>query len=300
MPDRITTTVDGRRLALSNLGKVLWPADGFTKGEALHYYARIAPVVLPHLRRRPASFLRFPDGVQGELFYTKNPPPGLPEWAPTTEVTGKDGPRCQVTVDDLPTLMAVANLAALEIHVPQWTADSGPDAHDRLVVDLDPGPGVGLAECCRVALLVRDALAGDGLDCWVKTSGSKGLHLYVPLKPTTERRVSGYALALAQRLETDHPDLVLHRMAKRLRPGKVFVDWSQNASAKTTAAPYTLRARRVLAASAPLTWEEVAGCGRAGQLAFTPAEVLDRVAARGDPFAALTDPVEARNLPAPP
>ncbi|MGA5702900.1 non-homologous end-joining DNA ligase [Peterkaempfera bronchialis] len=297
MPDRIATTVDGRPLALSNLEKVLWPATGFTKGEALHYYALAAPVLLPHLRRRPASFVRFPDGVEGERFYIKHPPPGLPDWAPTVEVSGKDGSRRQVVVDDVPTLMALANLGALELHVPQWTADGGPDAHDRLVVDLDPGPGAGLPECCRVACLVREALAEDGLECWVKTSGSKGLHLYAPLVPAPGRLVSGYAKAVAQRLEADHPALVLSRMARHLRPGKVFVDWSQNASAKTTAAPYTLRARRTPTVSTPVTWEEVARCTRPEQLAFTPGQVLARVERDGDPFASLTDPARARPLP---
>lgn len=297
MPDRIATTVDGRRLALSNLEKVLWPATGFTKGEALHYYARVAPALLPHVRRRPASFVRFPDGVEGELFHIKHPPPGLPEWAPTTVVHGKEGSRRQVVVDDVPTLMALANLAALEIHVPQWTADGGRDAHDRLVVDLDPGPGIGLPECCRVALLVREALARDGLECWVKTSGSKGLHLYAPLLPAPGRRVSDYAKAMAQRLEADRPDLVLHRMARHLRPGKVFVDWSQNASAKTTAAPYTLRAGRTPTVSAPVEWDEVARCTRPEQLTFTPAEVLARLERGDDPFASLPDPARARPLP---
>ena len=297
MPDRIATTVDGRALALSNLDKVLWPATGFTKGEALHYYALTAPALLPHIRRRPASFVRFPDGVEGERFYIKHPPPGLPTWAPTVEVIGKEGPRRQVTVDDVPTLMALANLGALEIHVPQWTADGGRDAHDRLVVDLDPGPGAGLPECCRVACLVRAALAEDGLASWVKVSGSKGLHLYAPTVPTPGRLVSGYAKSLAQRLEAAHPDLVLHRMSRQLRPGKVFVDWSQNASAKTTAAPYTLRARPLPAVSAPVTWEEVEKCTRPEQLSFTPKDVLDRLEQQGDPFASLTDPAWAKELP---
>ncbi|XHM96153.1 non-homologous end-joining DNA ligase [Peterkaempfera sp. SMS 1(5)a] len=297
MPDRIATTVDGRRLALGNLEKVLWPATGFTKGEALHYYALVAPALLPQVCRRPASFVRFPDGVEGELFHIKHPPPGLPEWAPTAEIHGKEGTRRQVLVDDMATLMALANLAALEVHVPQWTVDGGRNAHDRLVVDLDPGPGVGLPECCRVACLVRSALAEDGLECWVKTSGSKGLHLYAPIAPAPGRLVSDYARALAQRLEADRPDLVLHRMARQLRQGKVFVDWSQNASAKTTAAAYTLRAGRTPAVSAPVGWDEVAGCTRAEDLSFTPGQVLARIERDGDLFAALADPGRARPLP---
>lgn len=295
MPERTVTTVDGRRLVLSNLDKVLWPRTGTTKAEALHYYARIAPVMLPHLRRRPASFLRFPDGVDGERFYIKQPPPGLPQWVPTVPVPSGAGARRHVSVDDLPSLMAMANLAALELHVPQWR-DSTPEVHDRLVIDLDPGPGMDLVACCRVALLVRAALAEDGLVCWAKTSGAKGLHLYAPLADVPAARVTDYARALARRLEAGHGDLVVHRMAKALRPGKVFVDWSQNASAKTTAAPYTLRARGTPAVSAPVTWEEVASCTDPEQLAFDPDQVVARAERDGDVLDGLLDPALAARL----
>lgn len=289
MPQRTVTTVEGRRLVLSHLDKVLWPATGTTKAEALHYYARIAPVMLPHLRGRPASFLRFPDGVEAERFYIKNLPPGLPGWVPTARVpsSGEEGARDQVAVDDLPSLIAMANLGALEIHVPQWTR-AGPHAHDRLVVDLDPGPGTGLCECCRVALLVRDALEADGLSAWAKTSGAKGLHLYTRLPGWTGRRAAEYAKAIARRLEAAHPDLVVHRMAKALRPGRVFVDWSQNSTAKTTAAPYTLRALATPSVSAPVTWEEVASCRDPRELAFTPDQVVARAEEHGDLLAGLT------------
>lgn len=286
MPERTTTTVEGRRLVLSHLDKVLWPATGTTKAEALHYYAEIAPAMLPHLRGRPASFLRFPDGVGADRFYIKNLPPGLPDWVPTVEVPSSEGPRRQVAVDDLPSLMAMANLGALEIHVPQWTR-AGADAHDRLVVDLDPGPGIGVVDCCRVALLVREALAADGLDTWAKTSGSKGLHLYARLPGATGREASGYAKGIAQRLENDHPQLITHRMTKSLRPGRVFVDWSQNATAKTTAAPYTLRARDRPTVSTPLTWDEVESCHSPGDVDFTPEDVLSRAAEHGDLMAGL-------------
>ncbi|GGO95922.1 non-homologous end-joining DNA ligase [Wenjunlia tyrosinilytica] len=295
MPERTATTVEGRSLVLSNLDKVLWPATGTTKAEALHYYARIAPAMLPHLRERPASFVRFPDGVEAERFYTKNPPPGLPEWVATVRVNGKDGVRSHVVVNDLPSLMALANLAALEMHVPQWR-DSRPDSHDRLVIDLDPGPGVGLVECCHVALLLREAMEEEGLSVWAKTSGAKGLHLYAPLTGLPEARVSGYAKSLARRFEDSHPDLVVHRMAKALRPGKVFVDWSQNATAKTTAAPYTLRARPVPAVSTPVSWEEIAECASPEDLAFTPEQVVERVAEHGDLLEGLLDPAAASDL----
>lgn len=289
MPERTTTTVGGRRLVLSHLEKVLWPATGTTKAEALHYYAEVAPAMLPHLRGRPASFLRFPDGVEAERFYIKNLPPGLPGWVPTVEVAGAEGPRLHVAVDDLPSLMAMANLGALEIHVPQWTR-AGADVHDRLVVDLDPGPGAGIVECCRVALLVREALAEDGLESWAKTSGAKGLHLYTRLPGRTGREASGYAKAVARRLEDGHPRLVVHRMAKALRPGRVFVDWSQNATAKTTAAPYTLRARERPTVSTPLAWGEIESCRDPRDLEFTPGQVLARVREHGDLMSGLHEP----------
>ncbi|PJN21436.1 non-homologous end-joining DNA ligase [Kitasatospora sp. CB02891] len=287
MPERQVTEVEGRRLVLSHLDKVLWPATGWTKGEALYYYAQIAPAMLPHLRGRAASFLRFPSGIGEEGFFAKNPPPGLPAWVHTVTAPSHEGPKQRVAVDDLPTLMTVANGYALELHVPQWTAESGPDAHDRLVVDLDPGPGADLTHCCQVALLIREALAADGLVCRPKTSGSKGLHLYAALRPAPARQVGDYARALAERLAREHPALVVSRMTKALRRGKVFVDWSQNATAKTTAAPYTLRATSVPGVSAPVSWSEVEQCTDPAELTFSPEEVLDRFAEQGDPLADL-------------
>ncbi|WP_371494364.1 non-homologous end-joining DNA ligase [Kitasatospora sp. NBC_00374] len=289
MPERQVTEVEGRRLVLSHLDKVLWPVTGWTKGEALYYYAQVAPAMLPHLRRRPATFLRFPSGIGEEGFFAKNPPPGLPDWVHTVTVPTHEGPKDRVTVDDLATLMTVGNGYALELHVPQWTADTGPTHHDRLVVDLDPGPGADLVQCCRAALLIRERLAADGLRAHPKTSGSKGLHLYAALRPAPAKAVGAYARALAERLAADHPDLMVSRMAKALRRGRVFVDWSQNATAKTTAAPYTLRATPVPGVSAPVSWAEIESCTRAEDLAFTPDQVLERVAAHGDLLAPLLD-----------
>ncbi|GAA2817902.1 non-homologous end-joining DNA ligase [Kitasatospora paracochleata] len=289
MPERQVTEVEGRRLVLSHLDKVLWPATGWTKGEALYYYAQVAPALLPHLRGRPATFLRFPAGIGEEGFFAKNPPPGLPAWVRTVTAPSHEGPKERVAVDDLATLMTVANGYALELHVPQWTADTGPDHHDRLVVDLDPGPGADLTDCCRVALLIRDRLAADGLTAHPKTSGSKGLHLYAALPPTPAARVGGYARALAETLAREHPTLVVARMAKALRSGRVFVDWSQNATAKTTAAPYTLRATAVPGVSTPLAWTEVEQCGSPDDLAFSPEQVLARVAEHGDLLAGLLE-----------
>ncbi|MEY9965323.1 bifunctional non-homologous end joining protein LigD [Streptacidiphilus sp. MAP12-16] len=295
MPGKTPTQVDGHLLALSHLDKLLWP--GFTKGEALHYLAMIAPVLLPHTAGRPASFVRFPEGIDGPRFYAKNPPPGLPEWVGTAPVPSKEGPKRNVVVETLGDLVALGNLYALEIHVPQWTTTGGPERHDRLVIDLDPGPGAGMAECCAVALLTRERLADDGLTAWVKTSGSKGLHLYAPIAGATGEAVLGYAKRVAQRLERDHPDLVVHKMLKALRTGRVLVDWSQNSTSKTTAAPYTLRAVDPVSVSAPISWDDVEAGLAGSELAFTPDEVLHRVERHGDLLAGLLDPRAAHALP---
>ena len=296
MPTGVTTVVDGRQLSLTHLDKALWP-DGWTKGEALHFYARIAPVMLPHLRRRPASFLRLPEGVEGQSFYVKNPPSGTPPWVARADVPSRtEGAKEHVTVDDVASLIALANLGCLEVHVPQWTAPT-PELHDRLVVDLDPGPGVTIVECAQVALAARELLARDGLTAVVKTSGSKGLHLYAPLERASADRVVGYAQSLARALAGALPDRVTATMVKAARPGKVFVDWSQNNTAKTTVAPYSLRARPVPAVSTPVTWAEVESCARPEQLAFTPEQVLERVERDGDLLAALLDPAKAGPLP---
>ena len=273
-------------VTLSHLDKLLWPR--FTKGEALHYYAQVADALLPHTTGRPASFVRFPDGISGQRFYGKNPPPGLADWVNIAQVPHRDGDKPHVVLGTLGDLMAMGNLYGLEIHVPQWTSTAGPGAHDRLVIDLDPGEGTGITECCRVALLARDLLAADGLQSWAKTSGSKGLHLYAPISPATGDEAAGYAKRLAQRLEAEYRDLVVHKMTKALRPGKVFVDWSQNSTAKTTAAPYTLRATDtpVPGVSTPVTWDEIATADP-NALAFTPEQVLARVAEHGDLLAGL-------------
>ncbi|WBB59725.1 non-homologous end-joining DNA ligase [Streptomyces sp. WMMC500] len=288
------TEVEGRRLKLSNLDKVLWPEHGFTKGEALHYYAQVADVLLPHVHDRAVSFLRFPDGVDGERFFAKNAPAGTPEWVRVADVELTRSTVHHVLVQDLPTLLWAANLAALELHVPQWKALDGRAGKakvrvraderpaDRIVFDLDPGPPATVVECCRAALLVREALRADGLDAWPKTSGSKGLHLYVPLAPASADATSAYAKALARRLEEEHPKLILHRMARKLRPRKVFVDWSQNSRAKTTVAPYVLRAKARPTVSTPLTWDEVEACADPDELVFLPGDVLERIGTHGD------------------
>lgn len=290
------TMVEGRRIALSNLDKVLYPGTGFTKGEVLHYYATVAPSLLAHVHDRPVSFLRYPDGPDGQLFFTKNPPPGTPDWVKTTPVPRSEDLRAeQVVVADMATLMWAANLV-VEFHTPQWPAGA-PALADRLILDLDPGPPATAVECCAAALWLRERLAADGLHACAKTSGSKGLHLAVPLEPTPSEQVSAYAKTLAQEAERALPDLVVHRMTKALRAGKVFVDHSQNAAAKTTAAPYTLRARALPTVSTPLAWAEVEACRTPSDLQFLADDIPPRLARDGDLFGPLLLPDLAGRLP---
>jgi bifunctional non-homologous end joining protein LigD len=296
VPERSTVEVDGRRLSVSNLDKVLYP-DGFTKGEVVDYYARVAAYLLPHVADRPMSFQRFPDGTDKKGFFAKNAPKGTPDWVRTVNLpapgtTKKDTETLDyVIVGDLPTLVWAANLAALELHVPQWTVGPRGAVHDpdRLVLDLDPGTPATAVECAEVALLLRDLVEADGLAPVVKTSGSKGLQVYAAIEPASDRRTSDYARHLAQALEKSHPKLVVSQMRKDLRGGKVFVDWSQNNGAKTTVAPYALRARPEPWVSTPVTWDEVAACRRPDDLRFRAEQVLDRVADLGDLFAPLLE-----------
>ncbi|MFI9826181.1 non-homologous end-joining DNA ligase [Streptomyces sp. NPDC051913] len=289
------TEVEGRRLALSNLEKVLYPATGFTKGEVLHYYATTADALLPHLRGRPVSFLRYPDGPDGQVFFAKNVPPGTPDWVTTAEVPRSEGPARMVVVQDLPSLMWAANLVT-EFHTPQWVVGAPAEA-DRMVFDLDPGPPASVVECCEVALWLRERLAADGIAAYAKTSGSKGLHLLAAVRPTPSERVSEYAKELAVAAERAMPQRVVHRMTRSLRPGKVFVDWSQNAARKTTATPYTLRARPEPSVSAPVTWTEVEECRSARRLAFLAPDIGPRLQDYGDLLAPLLDARSAGRLP---
>jgi bifunctional non-homologous end joining protein LigD len=245
--------------------------------------------MLPHLTDRPATRRRYPDGVDGPFFFEKNAPSHTPRWVRTVVLPSPGSSKNRdelryVVVDDLATLVWLANLAALELHVPQWTVGprGGVRDADLLVLDLDPGPPATIVECCQVALLIRDELARDGLQAWVKTSGSKGMQLYVPVKPVSWERTHAYAKALAERLEGSHGGLVVSKMTKQLRPGKVLIDWSQNNAAKTTVAPYSLRARPLHTVSAPVTWPEVEGCEAPEDLRFLAGDVLDRVEEYGD------------------
>lgn len=289
------TEVAGRRISLTNLDKVVYPS-GFTKAEVLHYYATNADAILPHLRDRPVSFLRYPDGSEGEKFFSKNVPPGAPDWLETTEVAHSSGKSTRhVLVQDLPSLIWSANLVT-EFHTHQWRAAS-PGVADRMVLDLDPGEPATIVECITVAELLRERLAQDGLTAYAKTSGSKGLHLLVPIEPTDSSTVTAYAKSLAVEAERELPDLVVHRMGRHLRPGKVFVDFSQNAAAKTTATPYTLRARAEPTVSAPVDWDELEACEEPEDLVFLAGDVEDRLSEYRELLAPLNDPAEARPLP---
>lgn len=288
---KVPVDVEGTRVVLSNLDKVLYPDAGFTKGQVLDYYTRIAPVLLPHLRGRALTRKRYPDGVEGQVFFEKNAPRGTPEWVRTVTLPSPGSSKQRetidyVVVDDLATLVWTANLAALELHVHQWRVDAAEP--DLVVFDLDPGPPATVVECCQVACLLRPLLEVDGLEPLAKTSGSKGLQLYARADGfASSEETSAYAKRLAQRLEKEHPDLVVHRMTKSLRPGKVLVDWSQNSAAKTTVAVYSLRAKERPTVSTPVTWDEVERCTAADQLVFTSDDVLRRVERHGDLFAPL-------------
>ncbi|MET7932681.1 non-homologous end-joining DNA ligase [Streptomyces sp. NPDC005322] len=292
--------VEGRRIALKNLDKVIHPATGTTKGELLHYLASTADPLLAHLRDRPLAFLRYPDGPDGQKFFTKNPPPGTPDWVATAEVSRRQADSArQVLIQDLPSLMWAANLV-VEFHTPMWRVDLGEGIADRLVLDLDPGPPATIADCCAVAGWLRERLRADGLTAYAKTSGSKGLHLLVPVEPTPSGQTTAYARQLAVEAAVALPELVVRKMTRSLRPGKVYVDFSQNAAAKTTAAPYTPRARPEPTVSTPVTWEEIADCGESGdpgRLRFRIDDIPARLERHGDLLAPLLDPGQARALP---
>ncbi|MEV4896643.1 non-homologous end-joining DNA ligase [Nonomuraea sp. NPDC055795] len=289
MSSKTPVRVDGRELVLSNLGKVLYPEVGFTKAEVIDYYSRVAPVLLPHLEGRPLTVKRYPNGVDGKYFFEKNAPSHVPGWLRrvTLPVPGSSMNRDTIdfaVIEDLPSLVYYANLAALELHVPQWrvSEDGAAIDPDTLVFDLDPGPPATIVECCQVALMLREVLAADGLTARPKTSGNKGMQLYAAWDGRQEP--SAYAKDLARLLEKEAPKLVVSVMTRKARPGKVFIDWSQNNPAKTTVAPYSLRARQRPTVSTPLLWPEVEACERPDDLVFTSADVLARVEEHGDLF----------------
>jgi bifunctional non-homologous end joining protein LigD len=268
---------------------VIWPQAGFTKGQALDYYARVAPAMLPHLSGRALTRVRFPDGVEGQRFYEKRAPSHTPDWVRTAPIVmGREGELNFVVCDDLATLTWLGQLAAFELH-PSLALAKQPERPTVVAFDLDPGAPADVIDCCRVALRLRDMFGGLGLECFPKTSGSKGLQVYLPLNTKADfEETKGFARAVAQALEKDDPKGVTSKMKKDLRKGKVFVDWSQNDRAKTTVAVYSLRARDHPTASTPLRWEEVeaaAGGGKADDLRFEGGDVPKRIGRHGDLFA---------------
>jgi bifunctional non-homologous end joining protein LigD len=279
--------IDGRRLRLSNLDKVLYPETGFTKGQVVDYYARVGAVMVPHLEDRPVTLVRWPDGVASQSFFEKRCPSHAPKWLRSASVSDD---LVQCVLDDLPSLVWAANMAALELHTPQARVSS-PDRPDSMVFDLDPGPGASVLDCCRVGLDLHGLLAELGLESVVKTSGSKGLHLAVPLHTEgTDDDTKGFARAVGQVLAKQEPDRVTVIMRKDERPGKVFVDWSQNDRHKTTVCAYSLRGKARPTVSAPVTWDEVSDALDAGDpdaeaLTFEADDVLERVERLGDLYA---------------
>ena len=291
---RLEVEIGDRRLSLSNLDKVLYPEVGFTKGQVIDYYTRIAPAVLPHLRDRPLTLKRYPNGVHQQYFYEKQSPSHRPDWVQTAAVFSRSNSR---TIDftlcnDLPTIVWLANLADLELHT-SLALYHDVKAPTLIAFDLDPGPPATIVECAEVALRLREAFEHLGLEAFPKTSGSKGMQVYVPLNtPTTYGETKPFARALAQVLERRQPELVLSDMNKQRRTGKVFVDWSQNDEHKTTVNVYSLRARERPTVSTPLDWDEVEAVLSSRdpeELSFTSAEVLARVEERGDLFAPVAE-----------
>ena len=271
----------------------MWPKAAFTKGDAINYYARVAPALLPHLAGRPLTRVRYPNGVDEARFFEKRAPKGTPEWVRTAPIVmGKEGELDFIVCDDLATLTWLGQLAALELH-PSLSLADDPETPTVLVLDLDPGPPASIVECCQVALTIRALFDRLGLEAFPKTSGSKGLQLYAPLNSAVGYDdTKPFAHTLAQALERSEPKLVLSRMKKELREGKVFVDWSQNDRAKTTVAVYSLRAKDHPTVSTPLHWDEVSEAAAKGDpdlLRFEADEVLDRVAEHGDLFAQVQD-----------
>ena len=291
MPDRVWVHIGGRELELSNLDKVIYPEVGFTKGEIIDYYVRVAPVLLPHVQDRPLTRIRYPNGVEAASFFEKNAPGGTPSWVRTQRLPVPGSTRQRETldfivVDEIATLAWLANLAAIELHTPQWRLDGAAAGEpDLLVVDLDPGAPAGLEECCLVAVAARHRLQMDGLEAFAKTSGKKGMQLLCRLPGgRSSDEVSAYAKDVAEDLEDALPELVTAKMTKSLRPGKVFFDWSQNVAAKTTVSAYSMRAAPRPTVSAPVTWAEVEA---ARVRPLSPDEVLQRIEEHGDLLAPL-------------
>ena len=297
----IVTRVGDRTLTLTNLDKVLYPSVGFTKAEVIDYYLRIAPVMLPYIRDRVMTRLRFPDGVAPDQvsFYEKNAPMGTPDWVRRVNVSTSDGIIDYVVADDEPAIVWLANLAALEMHVPQWTVSSATPADgivslpghepqpgeplaDRVVVDLDPGAGMTIVDSARAALIVAARLAEDGMIPIAQTSGSKGIQVYAAIAPTRSKTAWSYVKRLNSALHKAQPDFFVATMSVQQRAGRIYVDYNQNLAARNTIAPYSMRGRELPAVATPVTWEELGSVRGPDDLRFSPEEVLARVADKGD------------------
>jgi bifunctional non-homologous end joining protein LigD len=314
-PSGVTTSVGERVLSLTNLDKVLYPAAGYTKAEVIHYYLQIAPVILPHIRDRAVTRLRYPDGVRfaerreerggstpppGGAFYEKNAPAGTPEWVPRRRVGTSDGVIDYVVVEEPATLVWLANLAALELHTPQWTVSSGTAGDDgvvdlpgdeprpgepladRVVVDLDPGAGMTIVETARAALIVAGEMAGDGLVPVPQSSGSKGIQIYAAVAPCRSRDVWAYVKGLNAAMARTYRDFFIASMSVEQRAGRIYVDYNQNLAARNTIAPYSMRGRELPSVATPVTWEEVGAVSGPDDLRFSPEQVLQRVTEHGD------------------
>ena len=293
MSKKSELVIDDRKLQVSNLDKVLYPKTGFTKADVIDYYIRIAPVLLPHLKDRPLTMKRYPNGVEGEFFYEKNCPVHRPKWVQTAKVWSEGNQRIMhyCLANDLPTLVWAANLADLELHT-SLSHKIKVERPTMMVFDLDPGAPADIVQCCQVGIWLRELLDEMKLKAFAKTSGSKGLQVYVPLNTAvTYDDTKDLSRALAQRLEREHPDRVTSNMSKAVRKGKVFVDWSQNDEHKTTICVYSLRAKEEPTVSTPVTWSEVTTClkkKRADLLKFRSDQAVARVEKQGDLF----EPVE--------
>ncbi len=286
------TEIAGRKLSLSNLEKDLYPSFGFTKAHVLEYYRLASKFILPHLSDRAVTLKRYPNGVQEKFFFEKRCPSHRPPWVKTAQIPQHDGEQMTVClVNDLNTLMWVENLASLELHVPLARADS-PETPNSVVFDLDPGEGAGILQCARVALILRDLLSEVKLTSFIKTSGMKGLHIYVPLncKETTFEDTKKFSKSVAEVLQSNYPDLVTAKMAKEQRKKKVFINWSQNDHSKTTVCVYSLRASQKPAVSFPLSWKELENLNAQDnpeKFQVLPAEAISRLASIGDLFSGM-------------
>ncbi len=299
-PAEIRTRVGDRDLSLSNLDKVLYPLTGYTKAEVINYYLHIAPILLPHIYDRVITRVRFPDGVDAPSFYEKNAPMGTPDWVRTVRIGTSDGIINYLVAEDEATIVWLANLAALEIHVPQWLVSSAePDANgvidlpedqprtgeplaDRVVVDLDPGQGMTIVDTARAALIVAARLAEDGMIPVPQTSGSKGMQIYAAVQPCRSRDIWSYVKELNVSLHRAHPDFFVSTMGIAQRAGRIYVDYNQDLAARNTIAPYSMRGRAQQAVATPVTWDEVGAVKGPDDLRFSPEQVLKRVATQGD------------------